>query len=121
MQQIEVVAEPQNKNVTSLITIVNYDQYQSNDTTDGAANDTAEEPQKGHKRGQNKNEKNDNNIIYTQNALEVLSYLNEKTGRNYRVSKHIEARLKDGATSTNVRASSTQRQTTLSLLITHSI
>lgn len=39
----------------------------------------------------------DNNI-YSQNALKVLSYLNEKTGRRYRVTKYIEARLQDGAT-----------------------
>jgi len=39
----------------------------------------------------------DNNI-YSQNALKVLSYLNEKTGKHYRVTKNIIARLKDGAT-----------------------
>jgi predicted phage replisome organizer/uncharacterized phage protein (TIGR02220 family) len=38
----------------------------------------------------------DNNI-YSRNALEVLSYLNEKTGKRYRNTKHIEARLKGGA------------------------
>lgn len=36
--------------------------------------------------------------IYSQNALKVLSYLNEKTGKRYRVTKYIIARLKDGAT-----------------------
>jgi len=30
--------------------------------------------------------------------LEILSYLNEKTGRRYRVSKHLNARLKEGVT-----------------------
>ena len=40
----------------------------------------------------------DNNNIYSQNALKVLSYLNEKTGKRYRIRKYIEARLKDGAT-----------------------
>lgn len=39
----------------------------------------------------------DNNI-YSQNALKVLSYLNDKTGKRYRVTKYIMARLKDGAT-----------------------
>lgn len=36
--------------------------------------------------------------IYSQNSLKVLSYLNEKTGKRYRVTKYIIARLKDGAT-----------------------
>lgn len=61
MQQIEPTSEPQNKNVTSLISIVNYDLYQSNEATDEATDGTTEEPQKGHKRGQNKNEKNEKN------------------------------------------------------------
>lgn len=36
--------------------------------------------------------------IYSQNALKVISYLNEKTGKHYRTTKYIFARLKDGAT-----------------------
>jgi predicted phage replisome organizer/uncharacterized phage protein (TIGR02220 family) len=47
--------------------------------------------------GIDKDKEIDNNI-YSQNALKVLSYLNEKTGKRYRVTKYIEARLKDGAT-----------------------
>jgi predicted phage replisome organizer/uncharacterized phage protein (TIGR02220 family) len=36
--------------------------------------------------------------IYIQNALTVLTYLNEKTGKRYRIKKYIMARLRDGAT-----------------------
>jgi uncharacterized phage protein (TIGR02220 family) len=35
---------------------------------------------------------------YSQNALQILSYLNEKTGKKFRDVSHIEARLKDGGT-----------------------
>lgn len=97
MQQIETTTEPQNKNVTALITIVNYDLYQSSEATNGAADDTTKEPQTGHKRGQNKNDKKNKNNISPESG-EVLSYLNEKTGKKYRTTKHIEARLKTGAT-----------------------
>ena len=45
---------PQNKNITSCYSIVNYNQYQGNDT----ANDTTKEPQRSHKRYQNNNVKN---------------------------------------------------------------
>ena len=36
--------------------------------------------------------------LFRQNSLEVLSYLNEKTGKRYRDASFIEARLKDGGT-----------------------
>lgn len=61
--QIEQQNGPQNINVTSLITIVNYDKYQSNEPQNGPQN----EPQTGHKQATNraienelKNEKNEN-------------------------------------------------------------
>lgn len=95
MQQIELETEPQNKNVTALITIVNYDLYQGNDTTNDTTDGATKEPQKGHKRYQNKNDKNGKKFISLE-AGEVLSYLNGKTGRKYRNTRHIEARLKDG-------------------------
>lgn len=98
MQQVEMETEPQNKNVTALISIINYDLYQINGATDGATDGATEGPQKGHKRVQNKNDKNEKNKIYTENALSVLSYLNEKTGKRYRDTSHIEARLNDGGT-----------------------
>ena len=80
----------QNRNLSSLITIINYDSYQSNDTTIGTTDrqQTVQE-QKGKEGKEN---------IYRQNALNVLVYLNKKTGKRYRISKHIEARLRDGAT-----------------------
>jgi uncharacterized phage protein (TIGR02220 family) len=37
-------------------------------------------------------------ILYCEDALKVLSYLNEKTGKRYRDASFIEARLKDGGT-----------------------
>jgi len=97
MQQIELLTEPQNKNVSTLISIKNYDQYQSSEATNEATNNTTDGPQMGHKRYQNKNEKNEKNIIISPDAEEVLSYLNQKTGKAFRNTKHIEARLKDGA------------------------
>ena len=50
--------EPQNQNVTSRYKIVNYDKYQGDGTTNSTASDTTNGPQTGHKRYQNKNEKN---------------------------------------------------------------
>lgn len=51
----------QKNNVTSLITIVKYDLYQSDDTANNTPNDTAEKQQKNTKRYTNKNEKNEKN------------------------------------------------------------
>jgi hypothetical protein len=52
-QQIEL----QKSAVLSPITIIRYEEYQGNGTTDG----TTERPQKDHRRNANKNVKNDNN------------------------------------------------------------
>ncbi len=55
----------QNNNVSCLISIVNYNEYQTNDTADETQNDTADEQQTGQqtssKQNTNKNDNNKNN------------------------------------------------------------
>jgi len=80
----------QNKNLSNLISITNYETYQSNEAT----NETTEKQQ----TVQEQECKNEKNNLYRQNALQILSYLNEKTGKRYRDTSFIEARLKDGGT-----------------------
>lgn len=76
------------------IVIINYDTYQTQISYKGRhkGRRTAE---LGHN---NNNEEECFNNIYAQNALSILSYLNEKTQRHYRDASNIEARLKDGGT-----------------------
>ena len=72
------------------ISVLNYDTYQS----DINYRDTHKDRpcvQQGH------NNNNEQECI-NKYSLEILSYLNEKTGKHYRVTKNIIARLKDGAT-----------------------
>lgn len=68
-QQIEQQNGPQNINVTSLITIINYDKYQS----DEPQNEPQNGPQTGHKRAtnstMNKNEKNEKNKDFKTSSL----------------------------------------------------
>jgi uncharacterized phage protein (TIGR02220 family) len=75
--------------VSSFISITNYEAYQMNGTEDGTEN--------GRKTVQEQEEK-ERKEKYIPGSVEVLSYLNEKTGRKYRTAKYIQARLKDGAT-----------------------
>lgn len=75
----------------SIVSIVNWEAYQGVDTEEGPA----EGPTKGQQRATYKNDKNKKNI-YSREVLEVLSYLNQKTGRHYRDASNIEARLRDG-------------------------
>lgn len=77
----------------SIINIVNWIIYQA-----ALENGNSESDRQGTGKEHRQECKNNKNNIYSENALEVLSYLNEKTGRRYRIIKHIEARLKDGAT-----------------------
>lgn len=72
------------------ISVLNYDTYQSDINYKGRHKGRPS-VQLGHN---NNNEEECINIY----SLEILSYLNEKTGRGYKVSKHLAARLKDGAT-----------------------
>lgn len=53
--------EQKNTNVTTLISIVNYERYQIDETPNDTPNDTAERQQKDSKRYTNKNEENVNN------------------------------------------------------------
>ena len=68
---------PQKNNVTSLITIINYDSYQSNGTT----NSTTDGPQTGHKQYQNNNDNNGNKKEQQPSAVQAPT------------SKHFSDRL----------------------------
>jgi hypothetical protein len=54
----------QNKHLSSLITITNYDLYQSDDTTDRTTDETTDGRQTDDKRYRNKKNKNEKNEIY---------------------------------------------------------
>lgn len=74
-----------------LITIINYDLYQDSQSYKGRG--------KGRppfELGQLEKEGEKKINIYRENALQILSYLNEKTGKRYRETSFIESRLKDG-------------------------
>lgn len=72
------------------ISVLNYDTYQSDINYKGRHKGRSS-VQLGHN---NNNEEECINIY----SLEILSYLNERTGRGYKLSKHLAARLKDGET-----------------------
>jgi len=77
---------PQNNNVTSLITIVNYDMYQSGSTT----NSTTDGPQTGHKQYHNNNGNNGNNVNKEKKKeLEYPSWLNKELWKEFK--KHRTA------------------------------
>jgi hypothetical protein len=63
---------PQKNNITTLIDIINYKVYQSDETT----NETTERPQKDHRRDHNKNDKNDKNILSKDNTTYGNSEIN---------------------------------------------
>jgi uncharacterized phage protein (TIGR02220 family) len=81
----------------SIISITNWDTYQGKteeieeDDPPNGTNLHGRCTRDGHKQ-----ERKKENTTYSQNSLEVLSYLNDKTGRHYRDASHIEARLRDG-------------------------
>jgi len=79
-----------------IITICNYDKFQSTEEEREPTEGTTEGPTESQQRATNKNIKKRN--IYSQDSLEVLAYLNEKTGKHFRDSSTIAARLKDGGT-----------------------
>jgi len=54
----------QKNNVTCLLTITNYNRYQSGDTASGTANDTASDTANGSQTDLNNNDNNENNDIY---------------------------------------------------------
>lgn len=77
-----------------IITILNYDLYQDALNYEGHT----EGHDEGTPRGTILRKKEKERNIYRENALAVLSYLNEKTGKRYRDTGFIEARLEDGGT-----------------------
>ncbi len=80
-------------NKFSVITVINWDIYQG----DSRENDKQNDKPRANK-GQHTNTEEHEKNIFRQNALTVVSYLNEKTGKHFRDTSHIEARLKDGGT-----------------------
>lgn len=80
-------------NKYSIITIVNWTTYQSEAIENDQLND-----QPLTNKGPHTKTKEHKNINISPETAEVLSYLNEKTGKRYRITNHISARLKDGAT-----------------------
>lgn len=81
--------EQQNNNITTLISIVNYDRYQSNEDI---KKDTRRTTKRTPNEPQTINEKNEKNInnIYSLYAEEVLEYLNKKTNKKFGVRNKAE-------------------------------
>lgn len=75
-----------------LITVLNFDTYQDMNLYRGK-----DKGRPSSELGQLRKRKEKEKKIYTSDSEKILSYLNEKTGKRYRNGKHIEARLKDGA------------------------
>lgn len=80
-------------NKFSIITVINWHLYQGAREGD----QPADQPTSNQQVTTNKNDKNEKNM-FRQNSLVVLAYLNERTGKRYRDTTFIEARLKDGGT-----------------------
>jgi uncharacterized phage protein (TIGR02220 family) len=99
---------PQKNNVTSLITITNYHEFQKHSTTSSTTNG----PQTDHKQYQNNNGKKEKNekkkdisgSVVSKNGIpyeKIISYLNEKANTGYRhttqaTQKKIKARWNEG-------------------------
>lgn len=80
-------------NKFSIITIVNWHIYQSDDSKKVRQN-----VKQMSNKGPHTITIEHKNTIFREDALEVLAYLNQRTGKKYRDSSYIEARLKDGGT-----------------------
>jgi uncharacterized phage protein (TIGR02220 family) len=80
-------------NKFSVISIINWPQYQAVYEDNQPAN----QPTTNQQLTTNKNNRTKEKI-YSRESLTVLAYVNEKTGRKYRDASHIDARLKDGGT-----------------------
>jgi len=76
--------EPQNKNITSCYSIVNYETYQGDNTTDCTTN----RPQTGHKQYQNKNDKNEKNN-YSVDFLKFYSAYPRKIAKTAAYKKWV--------------------------------
>jgi len=75
-----------------LITVLNFDTYQDMNLYRGK-----DKGRPSSELGQLRKRKEKEINIYSADSEKILSYLNDKTGKRYRNGKHIEARLKDGA------------------------
>lgn len=90
-------------NKYTLITVVNYEVYQSEAaelTSNLTSNLTNNQPATNHNR-RKKEIKNKEIDISSSEIEEIISYLNQKTGKNFRATtgstkKHIDGRLKEG-------------------------
>ena len=82
--------EQQKTRVTSLITIINYDQYQGNDTTNETTNETTSDTTKGqqkdNKRYTNKNDKNDKNDNIVSTNVDMSSSGNKKLNHSNEIN-----------------------------------
>lgn len=99
--------EQQKSHVITVIKIVNYEGYQGNGTT----NDTTERQQKvqqkdtSNKRKEKKEVKEEEENTY---IVEIVDYLNDATGKNFKSSSKktaglIKARMKDGFSVSDIR------------------
>ena len=95
-------------NKYSIITIINYNSYQLNDDSINQVSNqqsTSNQPATNQQLTTNKKYKNEKNEkkekkkkTYSDEALQVLAYLNEKKGTNYRNGTEIQKRLNNGGT-----------------------
>ena len=76
-----------------LIYVLNYDTYQDSGSYKGR-----DKGRPSLVQGQLAKECKNNDNRYSGDALQVLAYLNEKTGRKFKTAGHIRARLHDGCT-----------------------
>lgn len=112
-EMIDFLASTNGTTRGTTITIVNYDKYQFEGTTEVSTKCATEvstgvstgEQQRSHKQEikNDKNVKNEKKDIYTSVITEILNYLNLKTGKKYTgrskaQREHIIARLKEGYT-----------------------
>ncbi len=77
--------------MTTIISIINYDKFQTNDTADDTADDTAERQQKDSRRYTNKNDNNEKNTLPSQAPEEVfvfdteLQKLKDSTRKDHKI------------------------------------
>ena len=82
VQQNMIETVQQNNKLTTLIKIVNYDQYQDNSTIDNIINGTTDGHQTDIKRYRNKNNKKEKNKTYTNEFLDFWEAYPKKVGKD---------------------------------------
>lgn len=94
--------EQQNNNVTSLITITNYDSYQADSTASSTASSTANGQQTDSKRYPKKNVKEKEKEKEEKPYQEIIDDLNAKSGKRFSVTDPTKAlingRMSEGKT-----------------------